>query len=538
MDDFPVLIGGKAGSGIDKSAMILGHLLNRYGYRIYIYRDYPSLIRGGHTFSIIRASCNKISTHKDKIDFLLALNKETIELHQGRLTGNSVVIYDSDAIQEFPLSLGIQKLGLPISQIVKKEQAHDIMRNTGMIGAFSKVIGFEMDVLENVLAENFPGEAEQNVKIAELCFAAAVTMKNVSRQTQMPLPLISGSHAIGLGLVKGGLEAYVAYPMTPTTPILHFLAEQANNFSLQVVHPESEISVILMALGFAYVGKKAAVGTSGGGFCLMTESLSLAGMSEIPVVIVLGQRPGPSTGLPTYSGQSDLHFALNAGQGDFVRLVVAPGDLEEAYYWSAQAMNLAWKYQIPSIILTDKNLNEGISNLDMNLTGEVAAEPPPIWDGNSAYRRYEDSEMGVSPLAFAPEKGAVIKVNSYEHDEFGITTENPAIIKKMQDKRLRKEKYLIRDLKKLTTVNSYGNGNGKTALLCWGSNKGVCVELGQKLGLKVVQPIVLSPFPEDAFRKGLKGINKLISIENNATGQLARLIKSSLFNNSDFNREI
>jgi len=244
MDDFPVLIGGKAGSGIDKSAMILGHLLNRYGYRIYIYRDYPSLIRGGHTFSIIRASCNKISTHKDKIDFLLALNKETIELHQGRLTGNSVVIYDSDAIQEFPLSLGIQKLGLPISQIVKKEQAHDIMRNTGMIGAFSKVIGFEMDVLENVLAENFPGEAEQNVKIAELCFAAAVTMKNVSRQTQMPLPLISGSHAIGLGLVKGGLEAYVAYPMTPTTPILHFLAEQANNFSLQVVHPESEISVI------------------------------------------------------------------------------------------------------------------------------------------------------------------------------------------------------------------------------------------------------------------------------------------------------
>ena len=139
-----------------------------------------------------------------------------------------------------------------------------------------------------------------------------------------------------------------------------------------MIHPESEIGVILMALGFAYAGERAAVGTSGGGFCLMTEGLSLSGMSEVPVVIVLGQRPGPSTGLPTYSGQTDLHFALNAGQGEFVRFVAAPGDLEEAYYWSAQALNLAWKYQIPAIILTDKNLNEGIGNFDIGSVGEIS----------------------------------------------------------------------------------------------------------------------------------------------------------------------
>lgn len=271
MEDFSVLTGGKAGSGIDKAMLVLGHLLNQCSYRIHIYHDYPSLIRGGHTFSIIRAAQTKIAAHQDKIDVLLALNKETIDLHQSRLNDGALVIYDSDTVKAPVLSGQIRELGLPIGKIVKEENAHEVMRNTCMIGAFAKAIGIPMEALAKVVTESFPKKTELNVKIAERGFAAAETVKSISPPAAEPLPLISGSQAIGLGLIKGGLQDYVAYPMTPTTPLLHFLAEQADDFPLKVIHPESEIGVMLMALGFAYAGEKAAVGTSGGGFCLMTE---------------------------------------------------------------------------------------------------------------------------------------------------------------------------------------------------------------------------------------------------------------------------
>jgi len=313
--------------------------------------------------------------------------------------------------------------------------------------------------------------------------------------------------------------------MTPSSPILHFLAEIADDFSLDVIHPESEISVILMALGFSYMGKKAAVGTSGGGFCLMTEGLSFAAMAELPVVIILGQRPGPSTGLPTYSAQTELHFVLNAGQGEFTRFIVAPADAEEAYYWSAVCMNMSWKYQIPGIILSDKNLGEGVFNFDINAVGPIKEEPPVSWDRESPYKRYLITEDGISPLAFVPDKDAIIKVNSYEHDEFGITTEDPKQTKLLQEKRLRKEKFLAEDLEGFTTVKVYGDTNAEAALLCWGSNKGLCVEAAQELGLKVIQPVVLNPFPVKQFQKALSGVKKLICVENNATGQLAKLIR-------------
>jgi 2-oxoglutarate ferredoxin oxidoreductase subunit alpha len=339
------------------------------------------------------------------------------------------------------------------------------------------------------------------------------------------LPIISGNQAVSLGLVKAGLKTYIAYPMTPSSPILHFLAEISEKFSLKVIHPESEISVILMALGASYAGEKAAVGTSGGGFCLMTESLSMAGMAELPIVIVMGQRPGPSTGLPTYSAQTDLHFVLNAGQGEFPRFIVAPGDAEEAYYWSAVSMNISWKFQVPSIILTDKDIGEGIFNFDISSIKDINEENPGAWDRKGPYKRYLNTENGVSPLAFVPDKEAVIKVNSYEHDESGITTEEPKLTVSMQEKRLRKEKYIAEETGNYSAVNVYGGKNASVGLLCWGSNKEVCVELAGSLGLKVIQPVVLSPFPVEQFKDALKGIDRIISVENNATGQLEKLIK-------------
>lgn len=528
MDEFSILIGGQAGFGIDKSAGIIGRLLNCLGYRIYIYRDYPSLIRGGHTFSIIRVSKNRISSCSEKIDLIVALNQETLNLHKDKLKEQCFIIFDSDQLKS-----GVDPgcgIGIPLAKILKEEGAVEIMRNSCMIGALAKAIGLDFNLLEDVLKKEFVKDFELNLKVSRRGFDAAKELIKIEPMPQESLPLVSGNQAIALGLIKGGLDTYLAYPMTPSSPVLHYLAEIAQDFGLKVIHPESEIGVILMALGFSYVGNKVAVGTSGGGFCLMIEGLSFSGMAELPVVIILGQRPGPSTGLPTYSCQTELQFALYAGQGEFVRLVVAPADAQEAYYWSAVAMQLSWKYQIPSIILSDKDMGEGIFNFDFNEIAEIKEEAPVLWEGQPVYKRYAVTDSGVSPLAFPPAKGVTIKVSSYEHDESGITTEDPAKTVVMQDKRLRKEKLLAQDLESLKTVNVALANGSDTALVCWGSNKGACVEVAQRLKLKVIQPVVLNPFPVKQFQEALAGTKKLICVENNATGQLAKLIKGYGFN--------
>ena len=332
MHELSLLIGGQAGYGIDRSGTIIGRLLNRMGYHIYIYREYPSLIRGGHTFSIIRASQDRIAAHKNTIDVLIALNPETLELHKNKLIKNGICIYDSEQTKQI---LGSCCLNLPLTRFVKEENAPDIMRNTCAIGAFAKTVGIEFAILEEVLKKELPRATDLNLKVARHGYEEAREFKKITELKQGNLPILSGNQGIALGLLKGGLNAYIAYPMTPSSPILHYLASNANDINIDVIQPESEISVALMALGYIYAGKKAAVGTSGGGFCLMTESLSMAGMAELPIVIILGQRPGPSTGLPTYSAQTELHFAPHAGQGEFHRFVVAPGDAEEALFWSA-----------------------------------------------------------------------------------------------------------------------------------------------------------------------------------------------------------
>jgi len=322
MNDLSILIGGKAGFGIDISSLVIAHILNQLGYRIYIYRDYPSLIRGGHTFSIIRASDKTVASHHNKVDFCLALNQDTVNFHIGRLKENSVVIYDSNSVKS-------EGIGVPIGNIIKEENASEIMRNSCIVGSFAKAAGIGWDVLEQVLKKHVAKEIDLNLKVASRGYNEPKEVMKIDTLSQQKMPILSGNEAIGLGLIKAGLKTYVAYPMTPASGLLHFMASGAGDFGLKVIHPESEIGVILMALGFAYAGEKVAVGTSGGGFCLMTEGLSFSGMAELPIVILVGQRPGPSTGLPTYTSQTELNFVLNAGQGEFPRFVVAPGDVQE-----------------------------------------------------------------------------------------------------------------------------------------------------------------------------------------------------------------
>jgi 2-oxoglutarate ferredoxin oxidoreductase subunit alpha len=517
MNEISVLMGGQAGDGINQAGLLVARLLAELGYRIYVNYDYPSLIRGGHNFSIVRAATSGIGACRERIDCLLALNQDAVDKHKPRLGNRSQIIYDSD-------SAGADGLGLPLKTFVREASAPELTRNSCLIGAFARRVGIEWDVLERVFVKCVPRETEVNLRLARRGFESAEEGERLDPLDQRVLPLMSGNEACGLGLIAAGLDAYVAYPMTPSSGLLHFLAEASGDFNLTVVHPESEIAVMLMALGFSYAGKRAAVGTSGGGFCLMTEGLSLSGMAEIPVAVVVGQRPGPSTGLPTYTGQTELNFVLSAGQGEFPRVVVAPGDAEEAYYWSGVALNFSWKYQAPSIILMDKTVCEGTYSFDAASAGEIAEGEAALWDGAGRYRRYLNAETGVSPLAFPPLRGAVVKADSYEHDESGITTEDPSIAKMMQEKRARKGAHLAEEAKRYPGVGIYGDGASSTALVCWGSNKGVCIEAGARVGARVVHVPLLAPLPIERLKGALEGVKRTICVENNITGQLAGLL--------------
>jgi 2-oxoglutarate ferredoxin oxidoreductase subunit alpha len=531
MDEFSVLVGGRAGDGINEAGMIIARLYNQLGYCLYQYLDYPSLIRGGHNFAIVRAAGKKIGTHRDRVDFLLALNQDTIDRHKWRLKESSIAIYDSDEVKS-PVAGGF---GLPLKTMAKEAGAPPIARNSGLIGAFSKAAGIEWEILEGVLRKEIPQSVDENLEVARQGYGGIEGDDGlkVEKRSYPCCPVITGNDLIGLGLLRGGLDAYIAYPMTPSSGILHFLAKVAGEFSIKVVHPENEIAVILMAQGFAYAGKRTALGTSGGGFCLMTEGMSLAGMAEMPLVVVVSMRAGPSTGVPTYTAQSDLHFVMNAGQGEFTRLVIAPGDLEQAYYWSATSLSLAWKYQIPAILLSDKTLSESAYSFNLEEARDIPEIGPVLWDGEGDYRRYARAPDGISPLAFPPMKEAVVKANGYAHLEFGITTEDADEIKAVQDKSLRKEESLKKELAGLPIVLTYGSEDASTALICWGSNKPVCAEVGEKLGLRVVEPVVLNPFPTVKFEAALRGVERTISVETNSTGQLARLMRCNGFEPDD-----
>jgi len=276
-----------------------------------------------------------------------------------------------------------------------------------------------------------------------------------------------------------------------------------------------------MAVGCAYAGKKVAVGTSGGGFDLMQEGFSLAGMSENPVVAIESQRPGPSTGVPTYTSQADLNYLLNAGHGEFPRIVVAPGTQEQAFYKAAEILNLVWKFQVPGILISDKNLSESWKNVSLNENKIYKAKPKLF--GNGEYKRYKFEEDGVSPLAFPGTKGVVVKSSSYEHDEYGITTEEPEKIAKMQEKRFAKLKYIEKELENLETVKIYGEG--ENAIVTWGSSIGAVLEAAKKLNnVKIVQVLYLSPFPKKKIAKELRECKSVVGVEANFLGQLCDLI--------------
>ena len=518
--DYSILIGGEAGQGSRKAGLMIAKLFSELGYNIFIYDDYQSLIRGGHSFSHIRVSDKKVLSHREKIDFLLALDKNTVDKHKKDLDKEGIIIYNSDEISLRNKNV----VGIEMDKIVEEFKGTSIMGNTALMAGFAKIIGIDWKIIEKLFKKEFKKYQKINLKIARKSFDSLENIIKVKRINKKGSILLTGNEAISLGAVKAGLDFYFAYPMTPASGILHYLAKHKKEFNVAVSQLENEVGIVNAALGAAYAGSRTMVGTSGGGFALMTEGLSLAAQSEIPLVIVESQRMSPGSGVATYNGQGDLLFALTAGHGDILRFVIAPGDAEESFYWSGKILNLSWKYQTPSILLVDKEVSESTFSFDEKVLEKVKYEKPLFWNKKGSYSRYKNTKKGISPLAFPGEKDQVIKSNSYEHDELGITVEDEKSVEKMQKKRLRKFEEMKKEVDKLEAVKIFGNKNSQKAIIAWGSTKGPAKEIAEKLGIKMIYPIVLQPFPEKQMRDALKGVKKIALIETNGTGQMGEVL--------------
>lgn len=516
-NDFSILIGGEAGQGSRWAGNLIAKIFNFLGYKIYVYEDYQSLIRGGHNFSQIRVAEKKVEARKEKVDFLLALDKKTLSLHQKRLTKKGMIVFNSNRLNSK------EGVGIPIEKIVQEMGGLPIMANTALVAGFSKIVGIDFEVVKEVLTRELKKGIDLNLKIAEKTFQETKTYFKIKKFKKSKTTILTGNEAVALGLAKAGLKFYFSYPMTPATSIMNFLA-QRDDLGVKVVQPENEISVINMALGSAYAGKKTAVGSSGGGFALMVEALSLAGQSETPILIVESQRAGPSTGMPTYNLQSDLLFVLSAGHGDFPRFVIAPGDSEQCFFYAGLGLNLAWKYQTPVILLLDKDLSENTFSVNEEIFERVKPEEIVSWNKKGDYKRYQITKNGISPLAFPGEKGIIVKANSYEHDEFGISSDLEEVAQKMQEKRFRKYQTMEREVAKLPAVQVYGRKNSKIALVSFGISKGASLEAAENLGIKLIQPVILEPFPKRQMNLALRGVKKIFSVEMNTSGQLAKLL--------------
>lgn len=521
MKEFSILIGGKAGDGVRRSGNLIGRIGNQAGYYVFVHDDYPSLIRGGHNFSVIRASKERVYSYHNELDLIIALDSDTIKKHQNKLKPKGRLIYDEKLGEKVKNGLAV-----PLSSMVEEIKGIPIMRNSVALGVLCHLFKIPIELVEHVMNEVYGKKAGPNIKLLRMGHEYAE--KNFDRIKEIEVKkgdkcLITGNETIALGAVKAGLKLYIAYPMTPATSILHFLTNHKGDLDLRVVQPENEISVIIMALGAAYAGTRTMIASSGGGFALMQEGVSLSGMSETPLVIVESQRAGPSSGVPTYTAQADLRFVLHSGHGDFPRIVLAPSDIEEAYYKAGEALNLAWKFQVPVLILADKTLSESAMNVKLN-ENEVKYEKEKIAEPSKDYKRYKFTNDGISPLSF-PGSKSIVKVTSYEHDEFGITTEEPEQIKKMQEKRFMKIKAMIDDLKKRKTVDVYGKG--KDLVITWGSSKGAVIDAVNMLDkdVKVLSIIYLEPFPTWEVLPLIKEARKVVCVEGNITGQLAGLVR-------------
>ncbi len=538
--DYSIRITGAAGQGIQTIGGTLAKVFARSGYHVFTHQDYESRVRGGHNYYQIRFSDTPVMSSRDAIDVLVAMDSAGIDRYINSLTENGLVIYDSKALKQD--HEGTNFLDIPFLDLAVEHGGSRIMANTVATGAVLGLIGMGPDILIESLKRAFSKKGDEIIKgnIAAAKAGHSHASRNCKSCSFEPAPvsqpkmLIAGNDAIGLGAIASGLKFYSAYPMTPSTGIMNYIAGKEEEYGILVEQAEDEIAAINMALGASYAGVRAMTGTSGGGFALMVEGISLAGITEIPVVIALAQRPGPATGLPTRTEQSDLEFALYSAHGEFPRIILAPGTPEQAFHLTNRAFEMAEKYQVPVIILTDQYLADSewtfdkfdtasLQYTDRRLKGNALTE-------QAEYNRYTFTGIGVSPMALPGESKHLVVTDSDEHDEEGHMIEDAETRIKMVEKRLFKKLPAIK--KDISPPAFYGSDKPAIVITGWGSTYGLLKEavdaLSNDLNISMLHFSEIYPLPESEefdYLQILRDAEMTICIEGNATSQFARLMK-------------
>jgi 2-oxoglutarate ferredoxin oxidoreductase subunit alpha len=528
-----ILIGGAAGQGLDTIAHLLGKALAREGFGLLTAKDYMSRVRGGHNYTQLQVAAETPWSMKKEINILIALNEETYRMHQPNLADNGRVIYDPD---HFDAPKGsAAAVPIPLGKLAK-EAGGKIMANVVAVGATLALLGLETNTVETLLEQSFAEKlADNNKKALQVGYKEAIqycdacfSMPKINGGKKQIF--LDGNQALGMASLASGCRFLSAYPMTPATGVLAYMAGKQKSHGIVVEQAEDEISAINMTLGASYAGARSMTCTSGGGFALMVEGLSLAGMTETPVVVIMAMRPGPATGLPTRTEQADLEFVLHAGHGEFPRAVMSAIHIEDAFYRLNKAFDLAEKYQIPVVFLSDQNFADSARTVpffdfdkliyERHLAGEEDIENP--------YRRYLYTENGISPRALPGQfAGTTVLADSDEHDENGNITEDGEIRRLMADKRQRKMNGLATEMDE---PEIRGEQNGDILLIGWGSTYGVLREACDTLNkqdLKVshIHFADLWPLPVATIKKIFSNFKKTICVEVNATGQFAALLR-------------
>jgi 2-oxoglutarate/2-oxoacid ferredoxin oxidoreductase subunit alpha len=546
---FAIGIGGAAGQGVATPGDIFAKIFSRRGLHLNAYNAYQSIIRGGHTFLTIRTGPERVTNMGDRLDLLIPLNQDAMNRHLGLLTAGAACIYNADTIKPGAARDGVQLCPLPVSTLADITR-NKVAQNTLALAAGLSMMGIGFQALEEVLTEQFKKKGEkitsENEAIARAGYDYAT--RNF-KAFAWPLPMtekryavLSGNIAMAMGGAAAGVKFYCAYPMSPSTGVLHWMAAHARKAGIMVRQVEDEIGVVNMAIGAAHAGVRSMCATSGGGFALMSEALGMSAMMETPVVVIDCQRAGPSTGVPTKTEQGDLWQMLGAAFGDYPRVIAAPLDVGDCFKIIPEIFNIVDKFQCPGMVLCDLLLSEGRlsvdpKDLDFNPLidrGELITTASSVSgvDGNGAYKRYKITESGISPRAIPGVSGYTHTAATDEHDEDGVLISdeftNPTKRRAMMEKRMRKVAGIEAAV---PPPELWGPRDAEVTLIGWGSTKGVIEEAceiltEQGISANQLQIRWLVPLNGEAILNILKESRHTIIVENNYSGQFARYLRS------------
>lgn len=553
--DLAIGIGGAAGQGIATPGNILARSFVRRGLHFYAYNAHQSIIRGGHILLTARVSNRPITTHGDKLDLLVCLNQDTMDRHLSLMGPGSRVIFNSDNIEAGEAGDGVVLCPVPVGDLTEHDP-NKLVQNTTALGVIMWLLGLPFSVLEETIKLQFRSKGDkvidENLRMARAAYEHAAAgfepFPEPMPEGDKPLAMWAGNDAIAMGGAAAGVRFYAAYPMSPASGILHWMARNARDLGIMVRQGEDEIGVANMVIGAAHTGCRAMCATSGGGFALMTEAIGSAAMMEIPAVFINVMRAGPSTGVPTKTEQADLWQVLGASQGDYERVVVAPLDALDAYDTMPELFNVVDRCQCPGLMISDLLLSEGTFSVDPDSIdlhpeierGALLTEGRPAENGGladpatregSGYKRYELTEDGVSPRAIPGLEGYVHVVATDEHDEDGVLISdeftNPHKRRAMVEKRARK----VADLgARLGAPRLEGPEDADVTLVGWGSTWGVMREAREQLAAEGISANQLSikwivPLHVDEITGILSAAKRWLIVENNHSGQFARYLR-------------